>query len=104
MTGIAMLPDTAAGWEPNLLPAAAASSAHSTDVPSVGVLRPFGLTRTTVVDDGELADLSGLRYDPQHQVNVTAAGTPAVAGTDHILRAGTRTDTRYDNQWFTDND
>lgn len=99
-----MSPATVAAWEPNLLPAAAGILTHSTDAPSVGVLRPFGLTRTTVVDDSELADLSGLRYDSLRQVNVTAGGASAVTNTDHILRAGTQTDTRYDNQWFTDND
>ncbi|MDR7303321.1 hypothetical protein [Haloactinomyces albus] len=30
--------------------------------------------------------------------------TPAVVATNHILRCGTSTDTRYDSQWFVDKD
>lgn len=86
-----------------LLPAAARELAYSTDVPSPVGVRPFGLTHTTIVPDDVLIVLDHLRYDPVRQLNVDTDGRP-VTDPDHVIRMGTSTDTRYDNQWFTDKD
>lgn len=87
--------------DPTLLPAAAGELAYSTDAPSPAGVRPFGLMHTTIVPNDALVALDGLRYDPVRQINVDTDGRPS---TDHVIRMGTSTDTRYDNQWFTDKD
>lgn len=89
--------------DPNLLPTADHELAYSTDAPSPTGVRPFGLTYTTVAPDDAVTSLDGLRYDPVRQLNVDTSGEPATSR-DHIIRMGTTTDTRYDNQWFEDKD
>jgi putative ATP-grasp target RiPP len=86
-----------------LLPAAAPELVYSADVPSPAGVRPFGLTHTTVVPDDALVALDHLRYDPVRQLNVDSDGRPAT-DPDQVIRMGTTTDTRYDNQWFEDKD
>jgi putative ATP-grasp target RiPP len=89
---------------PRLLPVAAATLAHSTDVPSQGTVRPFGLTLATPLD-GEAAALSldGTRYDPARQLNVNTEGTPVI-NTPQLELMGTSQDTKEDHQWWTDKD
>lgn len=90
--------------DPNLMPARKASLEVSDDVPSNGDLRPFGLTRGTLLADGEaMTTLDGMTYDPARQVNVDTDGRPVV---DSPLtpQMGTSTDTQHDMQWFVDKD
>lgn len=89
--------------DPNLLPAAERAHTCSDDVPSPAGTRPFGLTYTTMVPDGAVVTLDHLRYDPVRQLNVDSTGSPA-AGLETVIRMATSTDTKYDNQWFTDKD
>lgn len=92
-------------WEPKLMSTAnTAAFTRSADTPSGAELRPFGLSLTTTVDEADLPELPELTYDPRRQLSVDSAGKPLAAGSDGIIRAGTSEDTRYDNQWFVDQD
>ncbi|ASU78753.1 hypothetical protein CDG81_11225 [Actinopolyspora erythraea] len=88
-------------WIPNMFPTAAANPAKSADRPSGAELRPFGLTGLVELDERELADPDQPHYDPARQLNVSPEGTTSA---EHLLRAATRQDTRYDSQWFVDRD
>lgn len=89
---------------PRLLPAAPAALFHSADTPSVGPVRPFGLTRIThLADDDALLSLDGMTYDPERQVNVHQNGSP-LTGPELMLAAATNQNTQADHQWWTDKD
>lgn len=92
-------------WEPTLMSTAStAAFTRSAEVPSDAERRPFGLSLVSTVDEAELPELPQLTYDPQRQLSVDRDGVPLAAGSDGLIRAGTSTDTRYDNQWFVDQD
>ncbi len=92
-------------WEPTLMSTGnTAASTRSADTPSAAEMRPFGLSMTSTLDEAELPEPPQLTYDPQRQLSVDSNGTPAATGSDGALRAGTSQDTRYDNQWFVDQD
>ncbi|MGW1676048.1 putative ATP-grasp-modified RiPP [Saccharopolyspora sp. NPDC002376] len=89
---------------PNPLPARRADMAISTDIPTEGATRPFGLTRATPLGAGEaMVSLKGATYDPGRQVSVDPGGRPFVE-TPGVIHAGTSYDTQYDMQWFVDGD
>jgi putative ATP-grasp target RiPP len=94
---------------PRLLPTAAAALTHSTDLPSAGTVRPFGLTRITVVAPADaLMPVRG-RYDRAQQLNVTASGRPLMSDPDEEedetpATPETNQNTQFDHQWFTDKD
>lgn len=89
---------------PALLPARTAPMTISTDTPTQGDARPFGLSRTTALGEGEaMVSLDGATYDRKRQINVDPAGRPFVASPG-IIHAATSTDTQYDMQWFVDKD
>ncbi len=90
-------------WEPTLIPTAKTDAHLSSDTPSSPDVRPFGMTHIQHVPNSEVPEVTGLVYDPVRQINVTNAGDTA-SGSNRILRAGTSQDTRYDNQWFVDQD
>jgi len=76
----------------------------SFDAPSDVPIRPFGLTRTSSLPGREVDRFLGeIGYDAIYQVSRTADGVPVIEQ-EHIVRAATPCDTRYDNQWFTDKD
>lgn len=85
---------------PTVLPASP-SHAESPEQAPQGRTRAFGLAYATTAPAGERNELTGLRYDPDRQITVTADGTPLA---DQPLTAASTspTDTRYDNQWVTD--
>lgn len=88
---------------PNLLPSRT-NMTVSTDTPNAGTVRPFGLTRvTTLGASDDVATLDGTSYDPASQVNVDGDGRTFV-DTPGVIYMGTKSDTKYDNQWFTDKD
>lgn len=89
--------------DPVLLPATGHTVRVTSDRPSMGAVRPFGMTCTETVHEDALVDIGDIRYDPQRQVNIDADGYPA-ATHERIVRMGTSTDTRFDNQWFVDKD
>jgi putative ATP-grasp target RiPP len=78
--------------EPGLLPADPYWLEVSHDVSSAPGVRPFGLTRTTVVPEEQIVVVAGLRYDPARQITVDAEGVPA------ICSPGRREPT-YSTQW-----
>lgn len=97
------MPGAADPLAPQLLPAAPAGLSHSTDAPSSGSVRPFGLTRVTPLEAGEAVGLlEGLTYDPQRQVNVHNEGAELTEG--ELMHANTSQNTQADHQWWTDKD
>ncbi|WP_190824781.1 putative ATP-grasp-modified RiPP [Saccharopolyspora pogona] len=88
----------------NPLPARQAALTVSSDVPSEGAVRPFGLTRAKALGEGEaVVSLPAVSYDAVRQLNVDAGERPFVDSPDVIV-AGTSYDTQYDMQWFVDQD
>jgi putative ATP-grasp target RiPP len=88
--------------EPGLLPADPYWLEVSHDVPSVPGVRPFGLTRTTVVPEEQIVVVAGLRYDPARQITVDAEGVPAICSTDRRHPTHSARDTQEDEQHWTD--
>jgi putative ATP-grasp target RiPP len=88
--------------EPGLLPADPYWLEVSHDVPSAPGVRPFGLTRITVVPEEQIVVVAGLRYDPARQITVDADGVPAVHPTGRRQPTHSPDPTREDNQTWTD--
>lgn len=89
---------------PDVLPARTAAMTISTDTPSIGAVRPFGLTRATALGEGEaVVSLQGASYDPARQLSVDPGGRPFI-DSPGVIHAGTSTDTQYDMTWVVDRD
>jgi putative ATP-grasp target RiPP len=87
----------------NPLPARTAQG-MSTDAPTAGPTRPFGLTRVQQLGDGEgVVSVQGVSYDPDRQLSVDADGNPLIAASGAVF-AATKTDTKYDMTWVVDAD
>lgn len=55
-----------------------ASYAISTDLPSTGDQRPFGLSLAVATDPTQTVKTAGFRYDPGRQMTVDTDGVPAI--------------------------
>lgn len=67
---------------PGVLPADLARFRISSDTASAPGVRPFGLTRTTVVPDEQVETISGFHYDPVRQTTVDDHGIPVIHAAD----------------------
>jgi len=84
---------------PALLPGAPWEFPVSTDLPSGPATRPFGLTRTSVVPESQREHVTGIRYDSQSQLTVTADGGPLVHSPFSAVTTTSRTTTRDMQHW-----
>jgi putative ATP-grasp target RiPP len=87
---------------PGLLPADPYWLEVSHDVPSAPGVRPFGLTCTSVVSEGQIVVVAGLRYDPARQITVDADGVPAVHPTGRRQPTHSPQTTAEDGQTWPD--
>ena len=89
--------------EQGLLPADPYWLAMSPDVPSSSGVRPFGLTRATVVPEEKIVVISGMTYDPVRQISVDADGVPEIHAAGPRNGTPCSQTTKEDGQTWTDN-
>ena len=92
---------SAALMVPTAVPAASTARPLA-EVPGGLEVRPFGLAGAEPVVAPVSGALSGLHYDEDRQVTVTADGA-SLAENPLTMGTSTPTDTRYDNTTVTDN-
>ncbi|MGQ0777489.1 MAG: putative ATP-grasp-modified RiPP [Pseudonocardiales bacterium] len=88
----------------SVLPADLGRFRISSDTASARGVRPFGLTRTTVVPSERADIISSLRYDSVRQVTVDDHGAPIVHSAKGRPTTNSDSTTKEDNQEWTDTD
>lgn len=79
-------------------------STHSTVPGAPSTVVPFGLTLALPVVPPSDQEWPGeLAYDPEQQLTVTPDGTPFINSPSMATSVTTKTQTKEDNQLFTDN-
>jgi putative ATP-grasp target RiPP len=88
--------------EPGLLPADPYWLEVSSDAPSTPGVRPFGLTRTSVVPQDKITVIAGICYDPIRQITVDDEGVPAIHLAARKQPSHSPETTQEDGQTWTD--